>query len=231
MPKKPTRKELLREPEVVRTLQQKVQDWVLANQKTAAIGAAALFLAIALVVGVRQWGAYQEARAMELYGQAKVELAADGTVRPESAAQALKELAKVSAAYPKSRAARFAELERANILYSQGKFQEAAAAYSAHLARFKEGDEFALLAKQGLAYSKLGAGDLAGAAQLFQELEGQGFGAGSAQLQLGLIYELQGKLPQALEAYQQAANEARGPEAALANARLEALLPPKAGGV
>jgi predicted negative regulator of RcsB-dependent stress response len=228
--KKIPRKELLKEPEVVLTLQGRVVEWLKANQKMATVAAAALVVVVALVVGVRQWRAYQETQAMELFGRVKVELAADGTPRPETLGAALQGLASVAQKYPNAKAARFAELERANLLYGQGQAKEAAQIYEDCLSRWKDADELTLLARQGLAYCKLATNDLAGAQKLFEELAKAGFGAGSAQLQLGLLYELQSRVPEAVAAYRKAAEQAKGPEAALAKARLEAIATPQVGG-
>lgn len=226
-PKKLSRKELLREPEVVTTLQGRALDWVRANQKTATIAAAVLLAAVALVVGVRQYSAHQEAQAMDLYGQAQMVLGAN---QPGEAAKALQSLEAVSEQYPRTAAARYATLARANMLYEQGRPAEAAKLYQDCLDRFREGDSLEMLTKQGLAYSKLAAGDAAGAEKLFGDLAKAGFGAGSAQLQLGLIYQRQGKLKEAVAAYKKADQLAQGVEKTLAKARLSELAPEGPGG-
>jgi len=224
--KKVSRKELLKTDEIALTLEEKVWEWVKANQKTVVIAAAAILIVAAVVFGVRKYGAYKEAQAMALYGQAQ----AGGAPKPEDVPKVLQRLAAVAERYPNTKAARYAQLERANLLYNQGRYAEAAKVYEDALGRFKAGDDLEALAKQGLALCRLSLGDLAGAQKLFQEMAAGKLGAGTAQVYLGLIYERQGNLKEAVAAYRQAAQQAQGPEAALARDRLEFISERQAGG-
>jgi len=223
MPKlkrKPTRKELLRrDVEVARGLEDRGMDWIKANQQTAVIAALIIVVVIGLFFGVRKWGAYKESQAMSLYGQAHAAL----DPSPQGLARGLDALKAVADKYPNAKAARYAQLERANLLYMLGRPAEAAKVYEDCATRFKGADDLDTLTKQGLAFSRLSAGDLAGAEKLFQELAGARLGAGTAQLNLGLIYERQGKRAEAVAAYKLAAKQAQGTEASLAKARLDTL--------
>jgi Flp pilus assembly protein TadD len=154
-------------------------------------------------------------RLAQLFGQG-------GTGDMRQAAAALKA---VSDKYLNTKAAAYAQLERANLLYGAGQAKEAAAIYEGVLGKLKAQDPLTLLAKQGLGYCRFATNDLAGAQRIFSELAAVKSAAGTAQLNLGLIYERQGKLKEAVEAYRKTAAEAGGSEATLANARLEALTP------
>jgi predicted negative regulator of RcsB-dependent stress response len=230
--KKYSRKELLKKnPEVIRTVWTRMEEWVNANQKTLGIVATVLVVVVGVVFGVHKYGEYREAQAMALYAQAQDAYGPDGAPVPEASAKALKTLASVAHQYPSTKAARYAQLEQANLLYSQGRIKEADKLYSASLERYRQNDELDTLAKQGLAYCRLAEGSVETAVKLFQDIAAGKLAAESAQLNLGLIYERQGKLKEAVAAYEKAAaGQVGGPEAGLAKARLEQLAPPQGRG-
>lgn len=223
--KKPTPlRRRLSEPEaVVLGLEERAFSWVRANQKVATVAAVVLVTLVSLFIGARKYSAYKEDQAMVLFGQAQAALGPEGSVNPSDAGRAMSAFQAVAGQYPNTKAGCYAKLEEANLLYGAGRTSDAAKLYQGCVDQLGATDEVGLLAKQGLAYCELSANDLAGAQKLFIELAAAKFGAGTAQLNLGLVYERQGKLKEALAAYQLAAKLAKGPEGVLANARLEAL--------
>ncbi|MFH0810138.1 MAG: tetratricopeptide repeat protein [Pseudomonadota bacterium] len=226
-PKKYSRKDLLKEPNLAATLQYKVAGWVKANQQTAAVLAVVVLVAVGAVVGMNKYRSYQEGRATVLYAAAGKALEQAASAEGKNAGLALEALRAVVQKYPTTRTAGMAQLEEGNLLYSQGRIKEAAKVYESCQSRFKATDDMGLFAKQALAYCKMSLGDLVGAQKLFEELTAAKFAEGAVYLNLGLIYERQGKTTEALGAYRKAALTAHGPEAVIANARREALTPAK----
>jgi predicted negative regulator of RcsB-dependent stress response len=180
--------------------------WFDAHKKQVAWGLG-LLLAIGLIAGFVCWrsGARQENANMALS-----EVISHGWASPQP--EPPDSFLKVAAEHPGTDAAGRALLMAATALFHDGKYPESEAQCRKYLSEFRSG-AFAGQASFGLAASLDAAGKADEAAAAYKDVIDHHSGENvmlPARLALGRIYEAQGKLAQARDAYEQVAREGAG---------------------
>lgn len=186
--KKKSRKELLKEPDVVMTWSTRMLAVATAHKKDILIGLVCLLTAAALFSGYRYYGYRQEAQAGELLAQALADY--ERLRARESHASALQAVAddfeRIIASYRSRANADAARLVYANLLYEAGNFAQAAEHYRALRDRFAGFPLIRFQVIKSLAFSQAALTDAAGAARTFEEA----LAAADPRLADGVIYEL-----------------------------------------
>lgn len=186
--KKKSRKELLKEPDVVLTWSTRLLALATAYQNAILIGLIGLLAAAALFSGYRYYVHRQEAQAGVLLEQALAKherLRAGGT-----AAAAVQGVAddfqRIFASYASRSNADAARLVYANLLYAAGDFEKAAEHYRALLDRFGEFPLIRFQVIKSLGYTQAALRDEAGAARTFETA----LAAADPRLADGVLYAL-----------------------------------------
>jgi len=203
---KPSRKELLKEPDEFLTLTGKLLQWAAAHKTHLTYGAvifAALLLAIS---GYRFFSLRAEAKAA---GMLQTATAAYGSARmengPETAYQTVApEFESLLKKYGGTSSGDIARYQFANICYDAGKFQQAIELYKAALVDF---DSDAIIKRQilcGLGYAHEQTNDLQTAAAYFKQILDSGDGPMLDEIlfNLGRLYSRMGNSRKSEENYQ-----------------------------
>jgi tetratricopeptide (TPR) repeat protein len=186
--KKKSRKELLKEPDVVLTWSTRLLAAVAAHKNAIAIGVIGLLAAAALYSGYQYYVHRQEARAGVLLQEAmaKYERLRAGE-SPEKAAKAVAEdFQRLIADYGSRANGDTARLIYGNILYEAGDFSRAAELYRALQARFGEFPLVRFQVIQSLGYTLAALQDDAGAARTFEAA----LAVADPRLADGVLYQL-----------------------------------------
>jgi len=185
--KKKSRKELLKEPDVVLTWSTRLLALATAYKNAILIGLIGLLAAAALFSGYRYYVHRQEAQAGALLEEA---LAKHERLRSSGTAAAVQGVAddfqRILAAYGSRSNGDAARLVYANLLYEAGDFEKAAAHYRALLDRFSEFPLIRFQVIKSLAYTQAALRDEPGAARTFETA----LAAADPRLADGVLYEL-----------------------------------------
>lgn len=168
--KKRSRKELLKEPDVVLTWSARLLAVVTAHRNAIVCGVVVLMAAAALVSGYRYYVHRQEAQAGVLIGEAlaKYERLRSGEP-PETAVKAVADdFQRIIASYGNRFNGDTARLIYANLLYEAGDFSQAADLYRALQPQFSEFPLIRFQVLQSLGYALVALRDDAGAARAFE---------------------------------------------------------------
>lgn len=186
--KKKSRKELLKEPDVVLTWSARLLALATAYKNAILIGLIGLLAAVALFSGYRYYLHRQEAQAGALLEQALAKY--EGLRSSEPAEAAVKavgdDFQRIIASYGSRSNGDAARLAYANLLYEAGDYARAAEHYRALMDRF---GEFPLIRYQvikSLGHSQAALRDESGAARTFETA----LAAADPRLADGLLYEL-----------------------------------------
>lgn len=186
--KKKSRKELLKEPDVVLTWSTRLLA-VVAEYKIAIIcGVVGLMAVAALFSGYQYYDHRQEAKAGVLIDEAlaKYERLRSGE-SPEQAVKAVGEdFKRIIASHGSRLSGDTARLIYANLLYAAGDFPQAADLYRALQGRFNDFPLIRFQVTQSLGYTLVALQDDAGAARVFE----MALAAADPRLADGVLYEL-----------------------------------------
>ncbi len=186
--KKKSRKELLKEPDVVLTWSTRLLALLAAHKNAILYGVVGLMAVAALVSGYQYYVHRQEARAGVLIDEAlaKYERLRAGEP-PEKAVKGVAEdFQRIMASHSNRFSGDTARLIYANLLYEAGDFSQAADLYKALQARFGEFPLIRFQVIQSLGYTLAALRDDAGAARSFETA----LAAADPRLADGVLYEL-----------------------------------------
>ena len=165
--KKPTRKELLKEPDEFLSFSRKMLLFAVSRKKPI-IAAASVFFALLVAIAGFQYYAYKtENRAFALLQQAAASATGDRITAHKAASGAFEQLFD---RYPDQAAAHIGKVIYAGICYRAGEAEKAADLYSSALAYFEGDPALQSLIQSGLGYAREAAGDLSKAAATFRRI-------------------------------------------------------------
>ncbi|MCF8050980.1 MAG: tetratricopeptide repeat protein [Desulfobacterales bacterium] len=209
--KKPTRKELLKEPDEFLTLSRRMIQFSVAHKKPILLGIVAFFGILVAVAGVQYYTVKAENRAFSLLHEATAayeQAASAGNLQHahDSSAQAFKTLLD---RHSGRTAAKIGRVIYADICYRGGDPATAAALYQEALNDFRDDPALHSLITTGLAYAWEARGDLEKAAAFFRQiLDGpSSLMKEDAQFQLADLSIRMGRLKEGTALYQKIAEE------------------------
>lgn len=186
--KRKSRKELLKEPDVIMTWSARMLAVATAHKQAIVYGVIGLLAAAALYSGYQYYSYWQEAQAGLLIDAAvaKYERLRAGDP-PEKAAKAVAEdFQRIIAAYGSRFNGNTARLIYANLLYEAGDFSQAADLYRALQGQFSEFPLIRFQVIQSLGYTLVALKEDAAAARTFETA----LAAADPRLAAGVLYEL-----------------------------------------
>ncbi len=209
--KKPTRKELLKEPDEFLSLSRRMIQFSVAHKKPILWGVAAFFGILVAVAGLQYHTARAENRAFSLLHEATAayqRAAAAGNLQQarESSAQAFEALID---RHSGRTAARIGRVLYADICYRGGDPETASTLYQEALHDFQEDPALRSLIISGLGYAWEARGDLEKAAAFFRQvIDGRAsVMKEDARFQLAGISIRMGRLTEGIALYQKIAEE------------------------
>ena len=205
--KKPTRKELLKEPDEFLTLSRRMLQYATAHRKAIAIAAAAFFGVLVVFAGFRYYTMRAEDRAFGLLDQAVAAFDAAAEQSDPAAGQRAAEEAftRLFDRYEGKAAAAVGRVVYADICYRAGAPKKAIEMYTEALNAFETDPALLSLIYNGLGSAWEAAGDLEKAAENFRRVaEGaEAVFKDDAMFQLARIYERMGRTAQGAKLYEQ----------------------------
>ncbi|MGD8368128.1 MAG: tetratricopeptide repeat protein [Desulfobacterales bacterium] len=203
--KKPSRKELLKEPDEFLSLSRRMLQFTVIHKKSITIAAAAFFVLLLAVAGFRYHMVRTEDRAFGQLREASAiyEAASVGKSALEAQRSAAEAFERLFARYGGKAAARIGRVIYADICYRAGDPKKAVELYTAALESFSEDPALSSLIHSGLGYAWEASGDLEQAAASFRKVaEGSdSIFRDDALFQLARISERMGKMAEGAKLY------------------------------